>query len=63
VVQNAAGAVVIRSALMPVKTNAWHTARIKTQRLNPGAYTVLLHAVDRAGNAQRGLTAATLTVR
>ena len=63
VVKNAAGAVVTRAATIPVTTNAWHTVRVKALRLSPGAYRVLLRAVDRAGNAQHGWRATTLTVK
>ena len=63
VVKNAAGRIVTKAATNPVKTNARHTVRIKALMLRPGTYRVLLHAVDRAGNAQRGWTVTTLTVR
>ena len=63
VVRNAAGTEVTRASTLPVTTNAWHTVRIKALRLTPGVYTVLLQAMDGAGNIQNGATAATLTVR
>jgi hypothetical protein len=63
VVKNAAGRIVTKAATNPVKTNARHTVRIKALTLSPGTYRVLLHAADRAGNAQRGWTVTTLTVR
>jgi len=63
VVKNAAGKVVTRSSTIPVKTNAVHKVRIKALRLSPGTYRVLLHAVDRAGNEQKGWSAARLIVK
>ena len=58
-----AGKALTRSSTLPVSTNAWHRIRVSTARLAPGTYTVVLRAVDRAGNFQKGVTHVRLTIR
>ncbi len=58
-----AGKALTRSSTLPVSTNAWHRIRVSTARLAPGTYTVVLRAVDRAGNFQKGVTRVRLTIR
>jgi hypothetical protein len=62
-VVDGAGRALTRSSSRPVTTNARHTLRVSTRSLRPGTYLVVLRAVDRAGNYQRGVTRAWLTVR
>jgi hypothetical protein len=62
VVLDAAGHALTRASTLPAPVNTWRTVRISTRSLTPGAYTVVLRAVDAAGNFQSGVTHATLTV-
>ena len=63
VVLDAAGHALTRASTLPAPVNTWRTVRISTRSLTPGTYTVVLRALDAAGNFQRGVTRTTLTVR
>jgi hypothetical protein len=63
VVTDAAGRVLTRSSSHPAPTNLARTIRVSARGLAPGAYRVALCAVDAAGNAQRRVTTARLTVQ
>jgi hypothetical protein len=56
------GRALTRASSLPVTVNQWHTLRIKTGSLSPGAYLVTLRAMDKAGNFQRGVTHVRLTI-
>ena len=62
-VVGADGRVLTRSSTVPAPVNDWRSVRISTRSLAPGVYTVVLRAVDAAGNFQRGVTRTTMTVR
>ena len=62
-VTDARGRVLARASTPLVTTNAAHTVRVSTAGLAPGVYRVTWRAVDGAGNAQRGATTTTLTLR
>jgi len=63
VVVDSSGHALTRASTRPAPANAWRTLRVSTRALAPGAYTVVLRAVDIAGNFQRGVTRTRLTVR
>jgi len=63
VVADAGGRILTRASSLPVTVNGRHTLRIKTGRLAAGTYTVVLRAMDKAHNFQRGVTRVRLTVR
>jgi photosystem II stability/assembly factor-like uncharacterized protein len=62
-VVDAAGRVLTRASTRQVHVNWWRTIRMRTTSLTPGTYTVVLRAMDLAGNFQRGVTRTTLTVK
>jgi hypothetical protein len=62
VVVDADGRALTRASTVPVSTNRWRSLRLSTGMPSPGCYTVVLRAMDRAGNFQRGVTHARLRV-
>ena len=63
VVVDAAGHALTRASTRQVHVNWWRTVKVSTRALAPGTYTVVLRAMDLAGNFQAGVTRTTLTVK